>query len=326
MDTTPAPLQVAALYRHDCEGYGQCPPRWTAFKSFEEEDTDREARMAEMPIVHRHTFEDKKWETLSFTINDVHMQNLLSRAFEGYQGLDMKLEHWTFQPPYRPLVHRWTVLNHLHDELMADDDAQADEKQAAQVLLDFLRPIMTPSIEALSQTRDTGMIYFDDVWKIFPPSELIVSKASGVPLVYRVLTYKLRKTYLETYWKLTVEYVDWDGSRCGYLEKTLHIPFFNGLSHVHSLDVYPLSFHKEPEVLRESLVERGRKFERLRGYYLQNYKGKMLGLTGGERGQERAVSAQSCYVEIHPAVSDMSTLAGQWSCHHRRLRLLLFSE
>lgn len=311
METAPAPLQVAALYRHDCNGpaHVKCPPRWTVFKSYEEEDADREARMAEMPIVHRHAFDDKKWETLNFTINDVHMQNLLTRAFEGYQGLDMKLEHWTFQPPYRPLVHRWKQLNQLHDELMGDDDAQADEKQAAQVLLDFLRPIMTPSIEALSQTRDTGMICFDDVWKIFPPSELIVTRAGDVPrIVSRVLKYKLRKTYVETYWNITAYHVGWDGSRCGYRENTWRIRFFDGLSHVSSLNVYPLSFDKEPEVLRESLVERGRKYERLRGYHLQNYKGKMWGLTGGDQGQYRVVSHQPCFVEVHPTVSNTRTL------------------
>lgn len=145
-DQATATLQIAALYRHDCEGYPPCPSRWTAFKSHDEEDVDREARMAKIPTVHCHAFDDKRWETVSFTINDVHMQNLLTRAFGGYRGLDMKLEHWTFSPPYRPLVHRWNDLNDLHAELKDDRNAPADEKQAAQTLMDFLRPIMAASI------------------------------------------------------------------------------------------------------------------------------------------------------------------------------------
>lgn len=289
-----APLQIATLYRHDCEGYQKCPPRWTAFKSYKEEDVDREARMAKMPIVHRHAFSDKKWVTLNFTINDVHMQSLLTRAFQGYQGLDMKLEHWTFSPPYRPLVHRWNDLNDLHDRLMDDDDAPVDEKQAARALLDFLRPVMSVSIEALAQTRDTGMIYFDDVWKIFPPSELIVAQVSGLSIACRVLKYK---NTMETHWKIAAEFIDWDGSRCGYDEIIFRIPHFRGLRHVNSLEVYPLSFHKEPEVLRSSLVERGKKFERLRGYHFQNYKGRMRVLWKGEPDHDRAVRRlPSCWL------------------------------
>lgn len=136
------------------------------------------------------------------------------------------------------------------------------------------------------------MIYFDDVWKIFPPSELIVAKDWGLPLVCRVLKYKLKKTMQETYWRITVEYIDWDGSRCGYAETNFHISLFRGLRHVNSLEVYPLPFHKEPEALKSSLVERGKKFERLRGYHFQNYKGKMRLLGGGERVQDRAVRSE----------------------------------
>lgn len=190
---------------------------------------------------------------------------------------------------YRPLVHRWNQVNEIHAGLMNNAETPDDEKQAFQTLLDFLRPIMAASIEALAQTRDTGMIHFDDVWKIFPPSELIVAKLWGLPLICKVLKYKLKRTMQETYWRIQVKYVDWNGSRCGYVETSFLISFYRGLRHVNSLEVYPLSFHKDPEALRGTFLDRGKKFEGLRGYHFQNYTGSMRLLQEDDRGQERPV-------------------------------------
>lgn len=314
--------QIAELFRHDCI-YQSCPPRWTAFRSHEDEDADREARMAAVPIVHRHSFEDKKWETLDFTVNDTHMRKLLSKAFEGYQGLDMKLELWKFTQPYRALVHRWNLLNDLHAELMGDASAEVEEKQAAQTLMDFLSPIMAPSIGAVAQTRETGMVLFDDVWTIFPPSELIFTHVSGIPAIYRVLKYKLKETMSGTFWRITVENVDWDGSKCGYSEKNIKIWRFTGLRNVDSLAAYPLSFHHDLDTLKHKMMERGRKFERLRGYHLQHYKGKAQSLTGDY--SERPVCPHLSPFPL-PFCMVSDPIIGRRSGNHRCVRLLHFSQ
>lgn len=151
-------------------------------------------------------------------------------------------------------------------------------KQATDALVSFLDPILAPAVRALAQTRDTGKISCDNIWQVFPPSELIVTTTRGVPRLGRVLKYE-REESLEEHslaeWRIHFEKLAWDGSSCGYLEELARIKPFSGDRDVNSLGVYPVSFHKDPEGFRNAVLERGKKFERLRGYHTQTYKGSM---------------------------------------------------
>ncbi|KAJ0118261.1 hypothetical protein J7T55_009044 [Diaporthe amygdali] len=262
--------QVGTIYRHD-ENYVPIS-RWSEFVSLKDEADELEVRMATKDIVHRLAGCEGSWTTLSFTINNVLMRDLLTRVFEGYQGFDLNLANWTFQDPFRPLVHRWGQLNALHSKLIDDEDVTVDEKEAGDALVSFLGPILAPSVGALAQTRDTGRISYKDVWQIFPPSELVVTTLWGIPLLGRVLKYKNKNS---RGWRITFEKLAWDGSCCGYVQEVAWVEPFSGERYVNALDVYPLSFHTDPEGFKSKMLERGRKFERLRGYHSQTYKGNM---------------------------------------------------
>lgn len=219
------------------------------------------------------------------------MRGLLTRIFEDYQGFDPYLAEWTFQTPFEPLVHRWGQLNDLHANIKDDDDVPLDEKQAADALVSFLDPILAPSVGAVAQTRETGKVSHWDIWQIFPPSELIVTTIHGVPILGRVLKYKKKGLR----WRIHFEKVAWDGSCCGYVQQVAWIELFSGDRHVNSLNIYPVSFHKDSEGFRSAMLERGRKFERLRGYHAQNYKGSMLLGDDKLNTGKRPVSYPCCF-------------------------------
>lgn len=206
------------------------------------------------------------------------MRQVLAHVFEADQELDLLPTDWTFRPPFRPLVHRWGPLKDLHAEIRDHEDTTLEMKQATDALVSFLDPILAPAVRALSQTRDTGKISYDNIWQVFPPSELIVTTTRGVPRLGRVLKYE-REDSLEEHslaeWRIHFEKLAWDGSSCGYLEELARIKPFSGDRDVNSLGVYPVSFHKDPEGFRNAMLERGKKFERLRGYHSQTYKGSM---------------------------------------------------
>lgn len=287
--TAPAPAAlVTKLYRHDCP-YECCPSRWSEFSTFTDEDAATKAKTALVPIVHRHQHMDNSWRTADFTVNDTFMQGLLSKALDKYQDLDMSLENWTFTPPYMPLVHRWEKLKEFHAKSNEDETVTDDEKKTADALLDFLGPVLSSSVDALAKTHETGKILFSDIWQIFPPGELVVTKFYGIDTVCRVLKYTLKETRTGDYWIIKMEYVDWDGSRCGYDTTSVVISQYRGLSHVKFLPVYPLSFHPDPEDLKDKLIKRGRKFEELRGFHFRAYKGKRILMDAGE---ERPVSGR----------------------------------
>lgn len=81
-----------------------------------------------MPIVYSHALRDNKIqrESRKLIVNNLNTQNLLIKAFDGYQGLDMKLEDWKFDPP--PLNCSCQPSWNLHDELKNDSDGPADKK------------------------------------------------------------------------------------------------------------------------------------------------------------------------------------------------------
>ncbi|KAL2170722.1 hypothetical protein VTG60DRAFT_4470 [Thermothelomyces hinnuleus] len=265
---------VVKLYEHRCP-YNECPLRWSRFARNQDEQDELESEICLVPIVQRYAYdsENREWTTKSFEINCSHMRAFLSDALAGYQDLDMDLEGWSFEPPYNPLVHRWQRIPDLHQQLkLSSDDEDSDKNEAVDELMEFLEPLLAPSIADLSTTRDTGKIEYDMIWQIFPPGEIVVGKVEGVNALYRVVKY--RKSRSQAAWVLTLEYVDWDGERCGLREvEGSYIPEYSGFQRVTSLSIYPLSYADDPEQIKETAKARGRRFQQLRGYQFLHYDG-----------------------------------------------------
>jgi hypothetical protein len=271
------------LYRHRCLR-GSCPDRWSKFPNHKEDQDNLEEITSKDPIVHRHIFSDHKWETESFTIHSPLMQGVLSTVLERYQDLDLELEKWTFKPPFMPLVHRWDRLLSL-----CDDQGKELVPEPSTQLLEFLTPILAPKVDALVKTRKTGNVMFQDLWQIFAPHEFVMTKFYGVEAVCRVTKYKLvEPNFAPPYWEIYLEYIDWNGNRCGYANTMTVIPEFSAYRRVTSLPAYPLSFHNSASKIREQMIERGRKFEALRGYHFQACSGTKILLPPG-KSEERPV-------------------------------------
>ncbi|KAF5569394.1 Fidgetin 1 [Fusarium phyllophilum] len=271
------------LYKHRCD-YNSCPARWSRFSTHQKERDDIEQSVLKDPIVHRHIFSDHKWQTESFTIQSPAMRAAISTVLGKYQGLDLDVENWTFMPPFMPLVHRWDRLLSLCE---AKDDRH--DPEAAAQLLKFLTPILAPKVDALVETRKTGNVMFDDLWQIFAPHEFVITKFYGVEAACRVTKYQLVEESMPSYWEIHLEYIDWNGSRCGYANTTIVIPEFAAYRRVTSLPAYPLSFHNSPSKIRRQMIKRGRKFEALRGCHFQTCSGTKI-LLG--KSEERPVSGQ----------------------------------
>ena len=264
------------LYLHQCPG-GYCTDRWSKFETSPAEQQHLRETIGNDPIIHRHTQQEEGWVTQNFTIQDPLMRNHLSEALSGYQDFDADLVAWTFNPPFKPIVHRWARLN----ALLNDSELSNESKQALSKMIEFLKPIVAPSVDAMIRTKETGKVSFDDLWQIFPPGELVVTQLFGMETVGRVIKYReefdMRKFFI-----VTLEYLDWNGERCGYVDTDVVIGQFAGFRRVVSLPVYPLSLAESPDKIRARLVERGRKFETLRGYHFEACVGTKILLGSSE--------------------------------------------
>lgn len=270
-DRTGTVGNVTKLYRYECPS-GCCPNRWARFATQAAEQDDLEAAIRSEPIIQRHAFHGTVWITESFTINGSDMRALLRQALIKYQDFDPELENWTFRTPYSPIVHRWSQLNNL-----CQNSPDMEDGTTVNSLMEFLRPTLAPSIEALSKTKETGKVLFDDVWQIYPPGEVAITTFYGIEAAARVVKYQKKKDLQgRPSWEVDLEYVDWDGDHCGFAITTVNIGYFSGYKFVNSLAAYPLSFCLDEEQIKERLTTRGRQFESLRGYHFRTCTGTKI--------------------------------------------------
>ncbi|KAL2110464.1 hypothetical protein VUR80DRAFT_1140 [Thermomyces stellatus] len=212
------------------------------------------------------------------------MRKHLLSALEDYQDLD--LQKWTFEPPYEPLIHRWSRISHIPES--GPDPA---ESEAITYLVEFLRPVLAPILDSVAQTEETGLVTFDRIWHIFPPDAIVLTTFYGVETACRVTQCEQVDDERDPYWKITMEYVDWNGEYCGYDSTSATIYYFEKTRRVTSLPVYPISFHADGKEITDRFVKRGRKFESLRGYHFQTCVGSKILRENASRA-ERAVSGR----------------------------------
>ncbi|CAH0045109.1 unnamed protein product, partial [Clonostachys solani] len=278
---------VSKWYRHKCE-YNSCPARWAEFDNVDDEEANLNERVSSVPIIHRHAYVKRHWVTQSVTIQDPAMRQVLRAVLAKYQDLDLDLINWTFEPPFMPLVHRWDDLKAYYVGLEA-----GKIKNAASALLAFLTPIVTSSVLSLSHTRQTGKVSFEDIWQIFPPSSVVLTRFYGVDVICRVIKYKKVACKDNEGWAIEMEFIDWNGETSGWKTTSVTIWEYSGYRRVTGLPVFPISFSTEEEKIRGDMIERGRKWASLRGYHFKIVNGTKI-LLETQEPQQRPVSGKVC--------------------------------
>ncbi|KAI1414769.1 P-loop containing nucleoside triphosphate hydrolase protein [Hypoxylon sp. FL1857] len=275
---------VSELYQHNCSGY--CEPRWSEFSNIHAEIADLKTRNLRAPIIHRYSRCQMGWATHSITIQDPAMRRVLKYVLEDYQDIDLELAEWTFNPPFKPLVHRWDALRDFEGQ------ADGEDRAASSTLIAFLTPIIAPSLTMIAKLRETNKIEFENIWCIFPPGTLVATQFYGVDTVCRVL----KGEYIRGAFTFDVEFVDWNGEESGYRTTSLRIWVFGGLRRVNSLPVFPISYHVEEANTTAALIERGRKFEKLRGCRLMACNAAMLTPEAKEKKRLRPLIRDTSFV------------------------------
>ncbi|KXJ95673.1 hypothetical protein Micbo1qcDRAFT_187561 [Microdochium bolleyi] len=267
---------VSKWYRHRCE-YNSCPERWAEHDNVDAEEEHLTAATQNVPIIHRHEF-------------DLNMRSVLDKVLAKYQDLDLEVENYTFDPPLMPLVHRWEDLKTYHACA-----TPGPLRNAASALIAFLAPLIASSVASLAQTKRSGKVSFPDLWQIFPPSSIAKTTIYGAETVCRVIKYKKkpRTNCNPEGWVIHLEYVDWNGQETGWASTSVTIWEYAGYRRVTSLPAFPLTFAREEEAIRAQMIERGRKFEKLRGYHYMMSNGAKI-LLETEKPEQRPVAGKVC--------------------------------
>ncbi|KAI2629533.1 P-loop containing nucleoside triphosphate hydrolase protein [Hypoxylon sp. NC1633] len=289
-------VYVGKWYSHRCPA-GCCPSRWSEYQDEFEENECMQDVILRTPLIQRFSKGTRGWQTESVSVQDSVMRQILLDVLGEHSDFDPVTEGWTFKAPFRPLVHSWDLLRR-YGIYSTDDPA---EKLACKTLLEFLAPILEVSLSSSTKFQETGKIEFVDIWHLFKPKDLVITKVEGVDVVCRVLKYKQvggdQTTHSlltsESFWIIDAEYVDWNGEESGYKTVSVRIDGFDKYRRITSLPIFPTSYLSDEAATGTALIERGRKFEKMRGCRFMVCKGTKITLET-KTPQMRSVAGRVC--------------------------------
>jgi hypothetical protein len=137
-----------------------------------------------------------------------------------------------------------------------------------------IRKTLKPMLKA-------GTITYNLAWALFKPNTVAYTPTYGNkddPRCFKVDScYEEEDWFGNKKWNIEGRYLEYDGKVFGLGDHFVQIAAFKGHRKIANLAAYPLDFHKDPETLREQLIERGKKFVALQGqnYRVQNGLGYM---------------------------------------------------
>lgn len=146
-----------------------------------------------------------------------------------------------------------------------------------KVLIKFLDTDYERTKNTLYPLLKANMITYDLLWALFKPNTIIYTPTYGnteEPRAFKV-EYATKETNFqrERWYNIGGRYLDYDSKSFGLGTMNVEVSCFKGARKVTSLPCYPLEYNHEAKQVRETLIERGKKFVTLKGMNYQFHQG-----------------------------------------------------
>ncbi|KAF1958426.1 P-loop containing nucleoside triphosphate hydrolase protein [Byssothecium circinans] len=255
--------------------------RWTLEYPVRAEPPVEDAISAQHALVARYKLSKSPCKALdlkSIVVQSPLLKKALGRILKGYAGVTTRLERLEFNQPFECFVHRWEELEaEITTQKEAGDSLSTECLTHLQLLHSTLETEIGPVLREKKDLISHNVASFQKLWTIFELGSLIYHSTDGHDRVYRLKVAKMDNVNGSKVYKLDCQYVDFDGTKFGYREKTINITEFRGTKRITKLEAYPLIFHPEYQSVKERLIQRGRMFEMYRGYHFVGYDGIAIG-------------------------------------------------
>jgi hypothetical protein len=210
-------------------------------------------------------------------IRSPHVRTALQKVVVNYPGIDLHS---------RKVVLRNLpkVLFHYRKELQ-EYGAQLENDVAKEHIGFCLRHMLTSMSTEIMSYRDhmtTKLppgLEFELLWMAFRPGELLYHKGSYAHRALKLQSMDRSRSCsclsacAHGSWKVKAHSLAYNGIEFGRVTQTIDIFPYEGYKALHELLIFPLIYHPDQDKLRESLVQRGRKFIGLRGVHHRYYRG-----------------------------------------------------
>ncbi|KAJ7464897.1 hypothetical protein B0H11DRAFT_1814831 [Mycena galericulata] len=152
---------------------------------------------------------------------------------------------------------------------------------SVNLLLSFLSADYRSTIATIDRLTAHGEITFDLLYAIFVPRTLVVARCAvtGLERLFQLQYFTRTAVDGVPVYQLALEAVDLvdrpltQSVAVGRVSTSIYIPYFKGAARIDSLDAFPLKFHGAEAQLRETIIQRGKKWVELIGVHHMQYSG-----------------------------------------------------
>jgi len=177
-------------------------------------------------------------------------------------------------------------LRDLHEQYKAQSTKLKDKKEKRlakltaehlKVLVDYLDEDYADTKKALYPMLEAGIITFEYLWALFKPNTILFSSTYGdqdIPRAFKAVYSKESQSFMKgTWYSIDGRYLEYNGKNFGMATVSGEISAFQGARKIASLPCYPIKYHRNPDVAKAFLIERGKKFVGLQGMNYKTYSG-----------------------------------------------------
>ncbi|KAM3447880.1 hypothetical protein MY3296_008296 [Beauveria thailandica] len=214
----------------------------------------------------------KPLEIDSLIIQSPLLKNALGDILQDYPGITTDVTRLKFYAPFECFMHRWEEF----EEATIDEHRDATTREHLQLLHNILTDDLGATIQLRKDYFKNKATDFEHAWLLFTPGCTILTQLHGQTIAARFNSGSYDMTPCGPIYSINCSYVDWDGVRIGWVEKTTDVTKFAGTKPFSKLSCYPLKYHPNRAVIEQELRQRGRRWEALRGFRYKAYNGIAL--------------------------------------------------
>lgn len=179
------------------------------------------------------------------------------------------------------------------------DKEEKNLVDAIDVLISYFLKDYRTTIASIKNLTAHGEITFELLYAILVPRSTMLARNTVTNELQALQLYSSALVVENgtPFYNIVLEAIDVDDSEVsrinGYrrIQTRAIIPYFDGTLKITSLDVYPLSYHPDHEDLRQTLLERGKKWVKYAaGIHHLYYEG-----TGAVRIEGKVLKYNVCY-------------------------------
>ncbi|KAI0016091.1 hypothetical protein F4780DRAFT_713665 [Xylariomycetidae sp. FL0641] len=153
-----------------------------------------------------------------------------------------------------------------------------DEKRRhLKVLIKYLDKDYAQTKKSLYPMLENGLITFDLLWALWKPNTLAYTTTYGSPDEPRAFKVEIAEKHFSVFkgefYYIEGKYFEYDGKQFGFGSVAEEIAEFRGARKITTLNCYPLKYHHKEAELRQTLIERGKKFVSLGGVHYKSHTG-----------------------------------------------------